>query len=99
VGQHADPAAHGIILNDPELQADLTGVEYAYNIRNEIQLEAKEAMKKRGLSSPDIADALALTFAYPVFDLPDNRPGSDERFEGSAGDRVQSEYDIHAELE
>ena len=23
-------------------------------------------MKKRGLASPDIADALALTFAYPV---------------------------------
>jgi hypothetical protein len=23
-------------------------------------------MKKRGLASPDLADALALTFAYPV---------------------------------
>lgn len=23
-------------------------------------------MKKRGISSPDLADALALTFAYPV---------------------------------
>jgi len=31
-----------------------------------IQLESKESMKKRGVASPDVADALALTFSYPV---------------------------------
>jgi hypothetical protein len=56
----------GAIPNDRELIDDLTGVEYGYNADNAIQLERKEDMKKRGLSSPDIADALALTFAYPV---------------------------------
>jgi hypothetical protein len=56
----------GAIPNDRELIDDLTGLEYGYNADNAIQLERKEDMKKRGLSSPDIADALALTFAYPV---------------------------------
>ncbi len=59
----------GAIPDDAELQADLTGVEYGYNARNEVLLEKKEDMKKRGLSSPDLGDALALTFAYPVADL------------------------------
>ena len=31
-----------------------------------ILLEKKEDMKRRGLSSPDNADALALTFAHPI---------------------------------
>ena len=64
-----DWLATAAIPDDPELSADLTGVEYGYNARNEIQLERKEDMKKRGLASPDIGDALALTFAYPVTDL------------------------------
>ena len=60
---------NGAIDNDPELIADLTGVEYGYVLRDgrdAIQLERKEDMKRRGLASPDNADALALTFAYPV---------------------------------
>lgn len=90
----------GAIPKDPELQADLTGVEYGFNIHNEIQLEAKEHMVKRGLSSPDIGDALALTFAYPVMDLPDQHDGM--RYDGGSvgsGDRVTSDYDPMAELE
>ena len=45
---------------------DLIGVEYGFTPTNKIQLEKKEDMKKRGLGSPDHADAVALTFAYPV---------------------------------
>lgn len=45
---------------------DLTGVEYGFNAKGEIQLEKKDDMKKRGLASPDIDDALALAFALPV---------------------------------
>jgi hypothetical protein len=59
----------GAIDNDPELIADLTGIEYGYVLRDgrdAIQLERKEDMKRRGLASPDNGDALALTFAYPV---------------------------------
>jgi len=56
----------GAIPNTPEMAADLTGREYGYDAKNALQLEKKDDMKKRGLASPDIADALALTFAVPV---------------------------------
>jgi hypothetical protein len=56
----------GCIEDEPQLIEEITGPQYGYNVRNEIQLEAKDDMKRRGLSSPDIADALALTFSYPV---------------------------------
>lgn len=59
----------GVIDDDPELVADLIGVQYGYTVkegRDAIILEKKEEMKRRGLASPDDADALALTFAYPV---------------------------------
>lgn len=58
--------ATGALPDDNELEADLIGVEYGYDADNAIQLERKDDMKKRGLSSPDNADALALTFAEPV---------------------------------
>lgn len=61
--------ATGSIPDDPELKAELTARQYGFNALSAIQLEPKEAMKKRGLASPDNADALALTFAYPVADL------------------------------
>ena len=52
------------IPDDEELRADLIGREYDFR-RNKLLLERKEDMKKRGLDSPDVADALALTFAIP----------------------------------
>jgi hypothetical protein len=61
----------GAIENDPELAAELTGRQYGFDTHSAIRLESKSDMKKRGLSSPDVADALALTFAYPVADMPD----------------------------
>lgn len=52
----------------PELVAELTAPTYTYaNAAGKLQLESKEDMKKRGLPSPDLADALALTFAEPVY--------------------------------
>lgn len=58
----------GAIEDDEKLKAQLTAVEYGFNNRDEIQLERKKDMKKRlpMIGSPDDADALALTFAYPV---------------------------------
>ena len=50
-----------------ELRDQLIGPEYDFNLKGELQLEKKSDMKRRGLASPDIADALALTFARPVF--------------------------------
>ena len=56
----------GKIDDDRDLIADLTAPEAFINAKGLLQLESKEAMKKRGLPSPNIADALALTFAYPL---------------------------------
>jgi len=56
----------GCIDNDEGLVTDLTNPEYEIALKGQIKLESKEAMKKRGLPSSDDADALALTFAYPV---------------------------------
>jgi len=56
----------GSIPKDDGLVRQLAGPMYSFNNRDEIILEAKKEMKGRGLESPDMADALALTFAYPV---------------------------------
>ena len=58
--------AGGQIPEDRELVDDLTGIEYGFGSSDDIQLEKKEHMKARGVASPDIGDALALTFAFPV---------------------------------
>lgn len=53
------------------LQADLQGPSFKYDSNQRLVIEKKEDMKKRGLRSPDMADALALTFAAPLgADLP-----------------------------
>lgn len=49
-----------------DLVDELTGPQYGLNAREEIQLESKKDMRKRGVPSPNVADALACTFAYPV---------------------------------
>ncbi|MDR2160666.1 MAG: terminase [Desulfovibrio sp.] len=60
---------------DRELAADLAGPEYGFTgDKGRIQLEKKSDMKKRGLASPDSADALALTFAQPVRPAESLRP-------------------------
>lgn len=56
----------GCLPDDRDLQADLTAVNYGYDVNNAILLEKKDDMKKRGLASPDDGDAFALTFAMPV---------------------------------
>ena len=54
------------IPDDDELHADLTGPTYKRNSAGQLVLEKKEDMLKRGIRSPDIGDALALTFAMPL---------------------------------
>lgn len=54
------------IPDSDELQADLRAPRFKYSSNGATQLESKEDMRKRGIKSPDLADALALTFAYPV---------------------------------
>ncbi len=54
------------IPDDTELIDDLASPEYGFDNKMRMQLERKEDMKKRGLASPDCADAVALGFAYPT---------------------------------
>ncbi len=55
------------IPHDSDLKEDLAGPEYYFRGDNaQILLEKKQDMKKRGLASPDCADALALIFAGSV---------------------------------
>lgn len=56
----------GAIPDDPMLAEDIEGPEYEVKLNGKIVLESKKDMKKRGLRSPNRADALALSFAYPV---------------------------------
>jgi hypothetical protein len=76
---------------DQDLKDQLIGPLYTYNNRNEIQLESKEDMMRRGVASPDRADALALTFAYPL-----------AAHSGAGGDyphkpRIEHEYNPYSE--
>ena len=48
---------------DDELLAELVGPKYKFDSSGRTQLESKDEMRKRGLRSPDRADAVALTFA------------------------------------
>ena len=63
-------AAGAQIPDGPELEIDLTGPQYGYSAKQQIQLERKEDMKSRGLASPDLGDVLAMTFAVKVVALP-----------------------------
>ena len=51
---------------DTKLETDLTAPGQHLNKKDQLVLEAKEQMQKRGVASPDDADALALTFAASV---------------------------------
>ena len=44
------------------------GPSYRYDSLTRLQLEKKEDMRRRGVASPDEWDAVALTFAEPVYD-------------------------------
>ena len=60
--------AGGWIPSDPMLRQELSTPTYWFDAQGRKALESKDDIKKRlqGGASPDIADALALTFAYPV---------------------------------
>jgi len=53
------------LLDSDSLQADLVSVGYKYTSDGKLLLESKQDMRKRGVPSPDEADAVALCFADP----------------------------------
>lgn len=90
-GELRDWLTTGCIENNSDLIDDLTGPEYSIDVKGRIKLESKELMKKRGLSSPDDADALALTFAEPIARRDSHMNKRRSRFNGRSAD---SDYDI-----
>jgi hypothetical protein len=57
--------------NSQVLKEQLTGPEYSFSRTSDaILLEPKDAMKRRGVPSPDLADALACTFGAEIATLP-----------------------------
>lgn len=78
-----------------DIYDDLVAPEYHMTLDGKIQLERKEAMKKRGLSSPDIGDGLALTFAQPVAAKPRL---DDVRSMVQAPNMARREYDLFGDI-
>lgn len=76
----------GAIPQNPELKSELTFPEYSFDSANRMKLMSKEEIKELTGKSPDIADALALTFAHPV------RPKGFGRGGGRA--RCNTDYDL-----
>jgi hypothetical protein len=54
------------IPSDRYLKSDLISPMMKPDSKGSIFLESKKDMRSRGLASPDAADAIALTFAFPV---------------------------------
>lgn len=78
---------------DVELDADLTGPEYFFTHRSGhdvIQLESKKDMKRRGLSSPDAADAFAMVYAVKIRESGARRRSSYDDAVRGAGARQHS---------
>ena len=64
-----------IPADDQELADDLTGPLYSFASKDRLQLETKDDMRSRGVSSPDTADCLALSFAQVIAAV---MPGDDQ---------------------
>jgi hypothetical protein len=62
-GQLRDALDRLALPFDEDLRKELTVREYGLTPTGKINLESKKIMQERGVPSPDIADALALTFA------------------------------------
>lgn len=52
-----------VLPQDDLLLRQLGELRYRYDSRGRLKLESKDELKKRGVPSPDRADALALAFA------------------------------------
>jgi hypothetical protein len=65
-GRMREWLAYGAIGPDKMLIEDLCGPEYEFDATGKIKLEGKDQIKKRGRASPDVADALAVTFSANI---------------------------------
>lgn len=67
---------------DPKFKDDSCAIKYKFDSRGRLQMEKKEDMKSRGLSSPDRADSLIISFAVRATrreDIPLQQPKQHKR--------------------
>lgn len=76
---------------DKTLVDELTGPTFQLNAKEATQLEGKKDMRRRGVPSPNVADALACTFAFPHFEV-ETGPGSEQMTQPTVAD----DYDPYA---
>jgi hypothetical protein len=75
----------------PELINELCAPTYFFS-KGKFQIESKDQIKKRLGKSPDLADALALTFAIP------DRPGGMTLLPGTRRNKPPKTYDPYASI-
>ena len=87
-------ASGGAIPDDRTLRRELQQQTYKFSNASKdgsiVQLTSKQDMKKEGLLSPDVADALALTFAIPVR----KRTAADRYNSNRHSDSYDTEYNL-----
>lgn len=76
--------------DDDDLAAHLGALKYKYTSRGQVQIESKDEIRKRGLPSPDRADALMLAYAH-VLAISDEIFDEDDLFD-DYGDQPLSPY-------
>lgn len=89
--QMADWVKTGCMPHIPEMISELTMPTYFFS-SGKFQIEAKDQIKKRLGRSPDLADALALTFALP------DAPARRESLIPGSGRESPLEYDPYAHM-
>lgn len=87
------------IWTNGELLGEMASIIYKFSDQGQYKVESKQDLKKRGLASPDLADALSLTFAQ-VVPIPEDAGAlfntlrrKIEEEGGSGGSRVHHDYD------
>jgi hypothetical protein len=78
--------AGGALPGSTELKSDLCAPTYSFAPSGAMVLESKDDLRERGLRSPDVGDALALTFAHPV-------GMSRAKYPGQRRGVIQTDYD------
>lgn len=90
---------NGLAIEDSQtLEEEFTSREYFLADKGRIALESKDDLKSRGQPSPNDADALALTYAYPVGPRDPNKEAKDHlRRLGRDPNTNNWDYDPHSE--
>lgn len=79
------------------LQKQLTSLKFEYNSAGKIQVWTKEKMRREGIESPDMADALMLAFADYEPEIAPKKPKTEAQRLIDSLEQVQNgpDYDTH----